>query len=326
MSKLSGLVNIGNTCYINSTIQCLINTRVLNRFFDVKYEKLVKNPNDYNAIFTHEFNDLRKLMHSKDCIVNPKRFIAVIQKISSIQNRPEFSGYLQNDVGEFIQYFIEVIHNSIKRKVSFSIKGEVKNDKDKIANECFKAQKRFFENEYSEIINIFYGTMITQIISKEKPEDNNLICEPFSTLILPIPDIKEISLKNCFDEYLKNEKINDIKEKLVKFWSLPDILIIVFNRFAFDGSKKNQKLINVPITNIDLSEFVLEYNNESIYDLYATCEHSGNIQGGHYTAHIKKDNGHWYNVNDNVLQKINPDKIITQKTYILFLEKKGVNI
>lgn len=326
MSNISGLINLGNTCYINATIQCLSNTKILNRFFNIKYDKLVKNPNDSNAIFTHEFNDLRKLMQSKECVINPKRFIAVIQKISSLQNRPEFSGYDQNDAGEFIQYFIEVIHNSIKRKVSFSIKGEIKNDKDKLANECFKAQKKFFENEYSEIINIFYGTMITQIINNKNPKENNIVCEPFSTLILPIPDKKEITLMDCFNEYIKNEKINDIKEKYNRFWSLPDVLILVLNRFAYDGSKKNQKLIKITIDDIDLSDYVLEYNNETIYNLFATCEHSGNINGGHYTANIKNNKGIWYNVNDNIIKKINSDKIITQKTYILFLEKKGVNI
>ena len=58
-----------------------------------------------------------------------------------------------------------------------------------------------------------------------------------------------------------------------------------------------------------------------IYDIYATCEHCGNQQGGHYTSNIKV-NEKWYNIDDNVITEILENKVINGKTYILFLEKK----
>ncbi len=68
------------------------------------------------------------------------------------------------------------------------------------------------------------------------------------------------------------------------------------------------------------------YNkNEYVYDFYATCEHIGNQQGGHYTSNIKV-NDKWYNIDDSDISEIQKNKVINGKTYILFLEKKGVNI
>ena len=66
-----------------------------------------------------------------------------------------------------------------------------------------------------------------------------------------------------------------------------EVLVITIKRFG-NNIRKNQEFIDFPLTNLDLSNYVVGYDNTSyVYDLYGICNHSGNVMGGHYTAFIK---------------------------------------
>ena len=73
--------------------------------------------------------------------------------------------------------------------------------------------------------------------------------------------------------------------------------------------------------------FILGYNkNSHTYDLYGVCNHSGRLQGGHYTSFVKTINDNWYHFNDTVVSKVNNTKtIISSKAYCLFYKKKILN-
>ena len=97
-----------------------------------------------------------------------------------------------------------------------------------------------------------------------------------------------------------NEKTNkkEVAEKNISFWSLPEILVITLKRFGNNG-KKNQKFVDFPIENLDLSKYIIGYEKKSYkYDLYGICNHSGGTSGGHYTAYVKNANDKWYIFND----------------------------
>jgi ubiquitin carboxyl-terminal hydrolase 8 len=324
---LSSLVNVGNTCYINSSLQCLLHTKQLNVFFDTKFNIYNKNTNDF--VLTKEYNDLRKLLWSKNCTIYPNRFINIIQKVALVKNRDEFSQHNQCCASDFTQFLIECMHSSIQREVNININGQVINDQDSIAIKCFESQKRFYQKEYSELIPIFSAIQVTSIIdlhdSKEEP---NYVCEPFMSIILPIPNKvkgETLTLNDCFKEYTKNETVvlgSKEKEKKIMFWSLPDVLIITLSRFHNDAKRKITNVVDSKLDNINLSEFVIGYDKEKyIYNIYATCEHSGNQQGGHYTANIKTNNK-WYNIDDNIINQISESKVINGKTYVIFLDTK----
>ena len=75
------------------------------------------------------------------------------------------------------------------------------------------------------------------------------------------------------------------------------------------------------------NNIIYNMNKEKyIYDLFAICNHSGSVYGGHYSAVIKNSNGKWYNFNDTEVKEVNiTTNIISGNVpYCLFYRKKKV--
>ena len=330
---LTGLANVGNTCYLNSIIQVLSHTYELNDFLNKKKYRSKLNDIDESQIII-EWDNLRELMWSENCTIAPYGFYNAIQTIAELKDIDIFLGGQQNDVHEFLLFLIDCFHSSLAREVNMKISGIKKNNKDKLAIECYTMMKDMYKKEYSEILEIFTGIHISAISDLETNEYLSLKPEPFSVLHLDINNLTN-TLYDCLEEYCKKEELRDdnawLNEKTntkinvnkgFLFWSFPKILIITLKRWNINGNK-NQKYIDVPLDNVNLSKYVDGYNKEEyIYELYGVCNHSGNTNGGHYTANIKNANNIWYNYNDTIINEILEKDIITSKSYCLFYRKK----
>jgi len=333
---LSGLANLGNTCFINSCIQIISHTYELNDLLNNDlFHKKIKNK--YESALLLEWNNLRNLLWSNNCIVSPNKFIKTIQNLAKIKDKDIFTGYSQNDLPEFLLFVIDCFHISLSREIKMNISGEVENETDAIALQCFEMIKNMYTKEYSEIWNLFYAVHVSEICNLENGERIKIIPEPYFMINLPIPqNNKSPSLIDCFDHYVEgetlegenawfndntNEKIN-IKKK-IQFWSFPNILVIDFKRFNFKN-QKNQILISFPLDDLDLSKYVIGYKKNSYkYELYGICNHSGSALGGHYTSYVKNANGKWYHFNDTSVSEVGIiDSIISPKAYCLFYRKK----
>ena len=330
---LTGLTNLGNTCFINSCIQVLSHTYELNNFLnDGNYKKRLNKK--YDSALLMEWDNLRQLIWSQNCIISPMKFIKTIQKLASIKGQELFTGFQQNDLPEFLIFLVDCFHNSLSRKVEMTIVGNEINEKDKMATKCFETIKNMYSNDYSEIWNLFYGIHISQLVSNETNEIISIRPEPYFIISLPIPQQnKSPGLLDCFDLYVEGEVIENVlnettqqretMKKNITFWSFPNILVIDIKRFNYQN-RKNQMLITFPLENLDLSKYVCGYNqNTYIYDLYAVCNHSGSSLGGHYTSFIKNANGKWYHYNDTSVTELGMNsQIITPKAYCFFYRKK----
>lgn len=335
---LTGLSNLGNTCFINSCLQVLSHTYELNDFLnnDAYKKRLNKK---YDSALLLEWDELRKLMWSENCIISPMKFITTIHKLAQIKGQELFTGFSQNDLPEFLIFVIDCFHNALSRKVEMTISGNEVNETDKIAKKCFETIKEMYSTDYSEIWNMFYGIHVSQLISMETQQPLSLRPEPYFIISLPIPpENKSPSLLDCFDLYVQgeilegenavlNEATNkkESVKKNITFWSFPNILVVDIKRFDY-RNRKNQILITFPLENLDLSKYVCGYNSCSyVYELYGVCNHSGNVLGGHYTAFVKNANGKWYHFNDtSVTEVANEIDIITPKAYCFFYRKKTI--
>ena len=330
---LSGLANLGNTCFINSCVQILSHTYELNNFLDNEnYKKKLKNK--YDSALLLEWDNLRKILWNENCVVSPGKFIKTIQKVAKLKKMEIFTGYSQNDVSEFLLFLIECFHNSLSREISVTISGEPKNNTDELAIKCFEMVKKTYSKDYSEIWNLFYAVNVSEITRIDNGKILSLTPEPFFMVDLPIPsNIKEPSLIDCFDYYVDGEIIENYKDeetnekvdikKRILFWSFPNILAIDLKRFN-NRSQKNQIHISFPLDNLDLSKYVIGYKTEKFkYELFGVCNHSGSTMGGHYTAYVKNANGSWYHFNDTSVSEIGRNEsIISPKAYVLFYRKK----
>ena len=163
---LTGLANLGNTCFINSTIQCLSHTYELNNFLNEEtYKKrLNKIP---ESLLLIEWDKLRKLMWSENCIIKPSGFLSAIHKVANVKDRDIFTGWAQNDLTEFMNFLFTSFHEAIKREVEMNIRGNIENSTDKLAKSCYTMMKNMYSKEYSEMLKMFYGIHVSQIKSLE---------------------------------------------------------------------------------------------------------------------------------------------------------------
>ena len=339
---ITGLMNMGNTCFVNSCLQALSHTYELNRFLnDDKYKKrLTKKP---DAVLLTEWDKLRTLMWSENCVVSPGGFMASMKQIARLKNQELFTQNSQNDVQEFLMFMMDSFHTALAREVNMTITGNVNNDKDIIGKKCYEMMKQMYTKNYSEMLNLFYGIQMSVI---EKLHDNtsdgdhsdeasfsvdnilSLSPEPFSIISLSIPLVENRdtgktripTLYDCFSHYCEGERMegdnawfNDQTkqyqsvQKRIMYWSLPNIMIIDLKRVQFTerGPMKITIPVEIPLNNLDLSAFVRGYKRDSyIYDLYAVCNHHGNFsKSGHYTATIRSADDIWYNFNDETVKQ-----------------------
>lgn len=332
---LTGLANLGNTCFINSCIQLLSHTYELNDFLSSgEYKKKLNKKVD--SVLLIEWDKLRQMMWSENCTISPGGFVQAVQKVAKIKNKDLFTGWAQNDLPEFLLFLTDCFHNAMMREVDMNIVGTVKTRKDRLAKSCYEMMSNMYKKEYSEFLNIFYGIHVSKISSVKTNKELSFCPEPFFMIDVPIPNIKMPTLFDCFDIHCQNETLEgenawyndktkekeDVNKRII-FWSLPNIMVIDIKRFNEMG-RKNQVPIQIPQKDVNFSRYVEGYDKDSyIYDLYGVCNHMGGVLGGHYTASVKNANDKWYTFNDTNVTEFNmPDDFTSNYAYCLFYRKK----
>ncbi|XP_055660403.1 ubiquitin carboxyl-terminal hydrolase 4 isoform X5 [Falco peregrinus] len=182
---LCGLSNLGNTCFMNSALQCLSNTPPLTDYFlEDKYEAEINqnNPLGMRGEIAEAYAELIKQIWSgRQSYVAPRMF-----KTQVGQFAPQFSGYQQQDSQELLAFLLDGLHedlNRVKKKPYLELKDANGRPDSEVAKEAWENHR--LRND-SIIVDIFHGLFKSTLVCP-KCSKVSVTFDPFCYLTLPLP-------------------------------------------------------------------------------------------------------------------------------------------
>lgn len=309
------LENTGNTCFINSILQCLFSC-------DDFVSELSKSSSAYSSLVLYMKRIFRGSRKS-----NPNALRSCVRIGGSSSGSS--SGESQEDAHEFLLLLLDKLHLDTHMKVKF------KKDSNPAG---IKAWKAFCENSYSDLVtNLFYGQYKFTFECNNCIHEHNTY-EPFGDQGLDISNntggqnkvgtvqdllnaLKEpeyISGYTC--DYCHKRDID--LTKTCRVTKYPKVLLIHLKRFQSTGQRiiKNHTLVEV-------SRKAWFFNTR--YTLFAICNHYGSIDSGHYTATVSLrdrtgssgSDRQWFECDDESVTPILKSQVDIGNAYILFYKK-----
>ncbi|NXE73220.1 UBP42 hydrolase, partial [Cochlearius cochlearius] len=297
-----GLQNLGNTCFLNSTLQCLTYTPPLANYMLSLEHTQSCHEEGFCMMCTMETH-INQVLCSSNNAIKPTSVINGLKRIGK-----HFHFGSQEDAHEFLCFTVDALQKAC-------LNGSTKLDRSSQATTL--------------IYQIFGGYLRSRVkcLNCKAVSDTY---EPFLDITL---DIKAVtSVTRALEQFVKPEQLdgeNSYKcskcKKMVpasKRYTIhrsSNVLTISLKRFAnFTGGKIN-KDVKYP-EYLDLRAYMSQSIGEPlIYALYAVLVHSGfNCNAGHYLCFIKAGNGLWYRMNDASVDLSDIKTVLNQQAYVLF--------
>uniref|UniRef100_A0A667YNR1 Ubiquitin carboxyl-terminal hydrolase 4 n=1 Tax=Myripristis murdjan TaxID=586833 RepID=A0A667YNR1_9TELE len=190
---LCGLSNLGNTCFMNSALQCLSNASPLTEYFlNDQYEAEInrENPLGMRGEIAEAYADLVKQMWlSRSSYVAPRTFKTQVGRFA-----PQFSGYQQQDSQELLAFLLDGLHedlNRVKKKPYLALRDAEGRPDEIVAKEAWTNHR--LRND-SIIVDIFHGLFKSTLVCPECSKVS-VTFDPFCYLTLPLPMRKDRTME-----------------------------------------------------------------------------------------------------------------------------------
>ncbi|KAI8614735.1 hypothetical protein BC830DRAFT_358108 [Chytriomyces sp. MP71] len=300
-----GLHNLGNTCFLNSTLQCLTYTPPLATYLLSRSHSQKCRQTSYCTFCELERHVTRALTAAKGH--GPMTPKTIVGRLKSVAKHLRVGR--QEDSHEFLRYFI-----------------------DSLQNNCLVGLEKLthVQKETTIIHQIFGGYLQSRIFCTvcKTPSDTVDSCLDMSLEIKNANTLDKALAHFTKPEMLKGDnkyrcsKCKTLVEasKRMQILEAPKILVIQLKRFEFAafGGGKITKRVEFP-EKLNLQPYMFRTKEDKIYHLYGVLVHSGHsCNSGHYYSYVKAPNGTWYIKNDSEVRQVGLGKVLEQNAYMLF--------
>lgn len=341
---VTGILNMRNTCYMNSAIQALRHNTELSAFFlENKHEAWVrKKPGSPKVELVNGYADLLRALWSgsKPAYVRPEGFLQCMHPAAIAAGFDQFAVPLQHDSHEFLTFLLDQLHEGMAEEVNIEITRPPPTTlKDQAIQSALEAWRTLFGKSYSPLTEMIYGLMrVSYICTKCKKCTDKW--ETFNCLKMPIPSAVDLSggkptIQTMLTEEFKDEEIEGYacdtcspsRPTVIRkcsIWRLPRMIVLSLKRFTPDGRKIHTPISFDPSKTICFRDFFSadspEPSKNQEYECFGTVDHHGVAGGGHYTAQAKSPlTEKWNMFDDETAYSINEPQF-GESTYIVFLK------
>jgi hypothetical protein len=181
-----GLRNLGNTCYMNSMLQCLNAAEPLRRFMQVG-EEVEKHINTKNALGTGgqlatAYSALVSEMWSGQFkTVAPSEFKETIGQFA-----PQFAGFNQQDSMELFNYLLDNLHEDLNRVIDKPYTEQVDDEGQSDVELAGEAWRRFKLRNDSIVVDSLMGQFRSHLTCPECKSESRKY-DTYSSVALPLP-------------------------------------------------------------------------------------------------------------------------------------------
>lgn len=282
-----GLVNLGNSCYLNCIVQCLLGCHELSYIFltnSYKKHVNVKSRLGSKGVLANYFAQLIQQMYcqsksnSKSTValesmaVQPSQFKMACGSVNSL-----FKDSQQQDCQEFCQFLLDGLHEDLNQCGNNPPLRELSPEAEKM-RESMPMRiasaiewERYLTTDFSVVVDLFQGQYASRLRCNTCSHTSTTY-QAFSVLSVPVPKTNTCTIYDCFKEFTKLEtlekeelwncpvcKAKRPSSKQIIITRLPNNLIIHLKRFD-NMLNKNNVFVNYP-DELDLTKFwVNDYN------------------------------------------------------------------
>ncbi|XP_044959667.1 ubiquitin carboxyl-terminal hydrolase 23 [Hordeum vulgare subsp. vulgare] len=301
----AGLQNLGNTCYLNSVLQCLTYTEPFAAYLQSGRHKSSCRTAGFCALCALQ-NHVKTALQSTGKIVTPSQIVKNLRCISR-----SFRNSRQEDAHELMVNLLESMHKCCLPSG--------------VPSESASAYEK------SLVHRIFGGRLRSQVKCTRCSHCSNTF-DPFLDLSLDIGKATTLvrALQNFTEDELldggqKQYQCERCRQKVVakKRFTIdraPNVLTVHLKRFSpFRPREKIDKKVDFqPV--LDLKPFMSDSKGADYkYSLYGVLVHAGwSTQSGHYYCFVRTSSGMWHNLDDNQVRQVREPDVLKQKAYMLF--------